>query len=181
MNPDSGNSPRSPAEKLIRVGRLTGAHGLKGALRLRPEGGDLETLQALTHVFLEKNDVRGEYRIVSLGPLGRGTLKLVLENVTDCDRADELKGALVMADESELPAPDEDEFYHYQAIGCEVVLLDGRVIGTVDEILSTAANDVFVVHGDGREVLVPVIDDVVKAMDFDARRITIDPVPGLLD
>ena len=62
-----------------------------------------------------------------------------------------------------------------------VALLDGRIIGKVDEILSTAANDIFVVHGEGKEVLVPVIDAVVKAMAFDARRITIDPVPGLLD
>lgn len=183
MQFDSGNPPKSPAEKLIPIGRLIGAHGLKGALRLRLEGDDLEILRSLGRVFvnLSGGGAPREYRVLAITSLGRNSIRLQLEGVVTCEQAEALKGNLVMAAESDLPPPAENEFYYYRAIGCDVVLTDGRVIGKVEEIFSTGANDVLVVRGEGREVLVPVIADVVKAVDLDAGRITIEAVPGLLD
>ena len=64
-------------------------------------------------------------------------------------------------------------------IGCEVFLTDGSRIGIIEEIIATGANDVFVVRGEGKEVLVPVIEDVVKEIDVAARRVVIEAVPGL--
>ncbi len=182
MQFDSGNPPKSPAEKLIPIGRLTGTHGLKGALRLRTEGDDLETLRSLERVFVQLNDAPAkECRVLAITSLGRNTMRLLLEGIGALEQAEALKGATVMAAESDLPAPAENEFYYYQAIGCDVMLTDGRVIGKVEEIFSTGANDVLVVRGEGKEVLVPVIADIVKMVDLDARRVTIEAVPGLLD
>jgi 16S rRNA processing protein RimM len=178
---DSGNPPKSPAEKLIPIGRLTGAHGLKGALRLRLEGEDLEILRSLGRVFVNPGGAPREYRVLAIASLGRKSIRLQLEGVVTCEQAEALKGELVMAAESDLPPAAENEFYYYRAIGCDVALTDGCIIGKVEEIFSTGANDVLVVRGEGREVLVPVIADVVKAVDLDAGRITIEAVPGLLD
>ena len=122
-----------------------------------------------------------EYRISDLAPLGRGTIRLMLEGITDANLAELLRGKNVFADEADLPAPAENEFYFRDVIGCEVVLLDGRRIGIVEDIIATGANDVFVVRGDGKEVLVPAIEDVVKEIDVEGKRVLIDAVPGLLD
>jgi len=92
-----------------------------------------------------------------------------------------LKGAVVMLALADLPPARPGEFYYYEAIGCEAFLTDGTRLGTIEEVFATGANDVWVVRDGQREVLVPVIDDVVKAMDLAARRVTIEPVPGLLD
>jgi 16S rRNA processing protein RimM len=81
----------------------------------------------------------------------------------------------------DLPPAKPGEFYYYEAIGCSVFLLDGRSIGKIEEVFSNGAHDVWVVRDGEREVLVPVIENVVKAMDLAARRVTIEPVPGLLD
>jgi 16S rRNA processing protein RimM len=81
----------------------------------------------------------------------------------------------------DMPAPESGEFYYYEAIGCEVFLTDGSRLGAIEEIFSNGAHDVWVVRDAEREVLVPVIEDVVKMMDLPARRVTIDPIPGLLD
>ena len=75
----------------------------------------------------------------------------------------------------------DGEFYYFQLAGAEVMLTDGRRLGTIEDIMSTGAHDVWVVRDGEREVLVPVISDVVKAMDLAARRVTIEAVPGLLD
>ncbi len=105
----------------------------------------------------------------------------MLEGITDPNLAEPLKGKNVFADERDLPPPSPDEFYFRDVIGCEVFLTDGRRIGAVEEIIATGANDVFVVRDEGKEVLVPVIADVVKQIDVAARRVVIEAVPGLLD
>ena len=80
--------------------------------------------------------------------------------------------------ENDLPPPAENEFYYRDVIGCEVFLTDGVRIGVVEEIIATGANDVFVVRGDGKEVLVPVIEDVVKAIDSRASASSSRRFPG---
>jgi 16S rRNA processing protein RimM len=122
-----------------------------------------------------------EYRIVGITQLGHGTVRLMLEGITDANMAEPLKGKHVFADARELPPPAENEFYYRDVIGSEVFLTDGRRIGIVEEILATGANDVFVVRDEDKEVLVPVIEHVVKQIDVAARRVIIEAVPGLLD
>ncbi len=179
--------PATPAS-LIRIGRLTGVHGLRGGLRFRPDYPESESIESVERIFLSDSEAdtasateAQEYRISDLAPLGRGTIRLMLEGITDANLAELLRGKNVFADEADLPAPAENEFYFRDVIGCEVVLLDGRRIGIVEDIIATGANDVFVVRGDGKEVLVPAIEDVVKEIDVEGKRVLIDAVPGLLD
>jgi 16S rRNA processing protein RimM len=166
---------------MLRVGRITGAHGLKGALRLRPDNPDSDTLEQVARVFLESAGQAREFRLTAMTRLNATTRRITLEGVADVNAAEALKGAVVMLAPEDVPAAKPGEFYYYEAIGCEVFLTDGSRIGTIEEIFSTGAHDIWVVRDSKREVLVPVIEDVVKAMDFAARRVTIEPIPGLLD
>ncbi len=166
---------------MLRVGRITGAHGLKGALRLRPDNPDSDTLEQVARVFLESAGQAREFRLTGLTRLNATTRRITLEGVADVNAAEALKGAVVMLAAEDVPAAKPGEFYYYEAIGCEVFLTDGSRLGTIEEIFSTGAHDIWVVRDSEREVLVPVIEDVVKAMDFAARRVTIEPIPGLLD
>ncbi len=122
-----------------------------------------------------------EFRIVAVSTLGHGTVRLMLEGVTEPDRAEALKGKTVLADLRDLPPPKQHQFYYYKTIGCEVLSTDGHRIGIIAEVFSTGANDVFVVRVEDHEVLVPVIADIVKDIDILARRVTIETVPGLFD
>ncbi len=166
---------------MLRVGRITGAHGLKGALRLRPDNPDSETLGQVARVFLERAGEVREFRLTAMARLNATTRRITLAGVTDVNAAESLKGAVVMIATEDVPAPKPGEFYYYEAIGCEVFLTDGSRLGTIEEIFSNGAQDIWVVRDSEREVLVPVIEDVVKAMDLAARRVTIEPIPGLLD
>jgi len=166
---------------MLRVGRITGAHGLKGALRLRPDNPDSETLEQVARVFLESAGEAREFRLTEMTRLNATTRRITLEGVADVNTAESLKGAVVMLATEDVPAAKPGEFYYYEAIGCEVFLTDGSRLGTIEEIFSNGAQDIWVVRNSEREVLVPVIEDVVKAMDFAGRRVTIEPIPGLLD
>ena len=170
-----------PKPAMLRVGRITGAHGLKGALRFRPDNPESNTVEQIAHVFLENAGHSREFRITSVTRLNPTTQRITLEGVADPNVAEALKGAVVMVAAENMPAPKSGEFYYYEAIGCEVFLTDGSRLGAIEEIFSNGAHDIWVVRDGEREVLVPVIEDVVKSMDLAGRRVTIEAVPGLLD
>lgn len=167
--------------KLIRIGRVAGAHGLDGSLRVRPDNPASDALSHASRVILELDNLRRDYRIRSSTRAGAGMIRLALEGIANTDAADAQRGAIVMIAADDLPPRGPREFYYFEAVGCEVVLTDGRPLGIVAEVMATGANEVLVVRSDAKETLVPVIEDVVKSMDLKARRIVVEPVPGLLE
>ncbi len=171
--------PAAPAR--LRIGRITGAHGLHGALRLKPDNPQTDIFPALRRVWLERDGGAREYRLIGAARLGAGTLRIVLDGIGDAAAADSLKGAAVAVAVADLPAAGPREFYYFQTVGCDVFTSAGERIGTVAEVFSNGAHEIFTVRDGKREVLLPVIDDIVRDIDIAARRITIEPVPGLLD
>jgi 16S rRNA processing protein RimM len=170
-----------PTAALVRIGVLTGAHGLKGALRLRPDNADVTALRSLARIHIQAAGSTREYRVRCVSSLGRDHLRVVLEGIDGIEAAQALKGAVLLAAASDLPALKPGEFYYFQVIGMEVRLGDGKLIGRIEEVFFTGSNDVWVVRGEDGEALIPVIEDVVKRIDFDARCATIEAIPGLLD
>jgi 16S rRNA processing protein RimM len=166
---------------MLRVGRIGGAHGLRGALRFRPDYPESDILAKVSRVWLERDGRAREFRLTGVTRLAAGSLRITVEGIGDADAADALKGATLAVAVADLPAAGPREFYYFQALGCDVITAAGHRIGTVAEIFSNGAQDILVVRDGGREVLVPVIEDVVRAIDVAARRITIEPVPGLLE
>jgi 16S rRNA processing protein RimM len=175
MNSGSG------ACELIRLGRIAGAHGLRGAVRLRLDNPASDALAHLSRITIELGGERREYRIAGVTRAGAGAMRVTLEGVADVDAAQALRGGVAMAAAEDMPALGPREFYYRDLIGCEVLTTDGRVLGAIAEVFSAGASDVLVVRDGKRELLVPAIEDVVKSMDLKERRVVIEPVPGLLD
>ena len=169
------------ADGLLRIGYVAGSHGLHGALRVRTDDPASTTLLTLKRLFVETAAGRREFKVLEASALSAGNHRLMLEGIGDADAAEALRGGAVMVAAADLPPLGDGEFYYFQLAGAEVMLTDGRRLGTIEDIMSTGAHDVWVVRDGEREVLVPVISDVVKAMDLAARRVTIEAVPGLLD
>jgi 16S rRNA processing protein RimM len=122
-----------------------------------------------------------EFKLIRAERVNAAAIRLTLEGLDDPDAAEALRGASVSVLISDLPPKAPGEFYYYEAIGCTVATTDGRLIGVIEEVIATGANDVWVVRDGATEVLVPVIENVVKSMDLGARRMVVEAVPGLLD
>jgi 16S rRNA processing protein RimM len=171
----------SPPGELIRLGRIAGAHGLRGAVRLRLDNPASGALTQLSRITIEQGGQRREYRILDTARAGAGAMRVTLQGVADADAAQALRGAIAMAPAGDLPALGPREFYYRDLIGCEVLTTGGRLLGTIAEVFSAGASEVLVVRDGERELLVPAIEDVIKSMDLKERRVVIEPVPGLLD
>ena len=175
-------NPSEPSSRdLLRIGRIVGIHGLRGALRCRPDNPESESFPTLERITIQTRAQCCEYQLLTAAPAGRGMLKIELAGIADANAAEALKGGIVMVSRASLPPIKPSEFYYFQAIGCEVLLTDHTRLGTIAEVFSNGANDVLVVRGERREVLVPVIEDIVKSIDLDSRRVVIESVPGLIE
>jgi 16S rRNA processing protein RimM len=91
-----------------------------------------------------------------------------------------LRGQLLLIPEDEALPLAEGEYFLYQLVGLAVYTDEGEHLGSLVEVLETKANNVFVVRGSRGEVLLPDIDEVVLEIDFEAERMLVHLLPGLL-
>jgi len=171
----------STAAGAIAVGEIVAAHALRGLVRVRPYQPPAPSLAPGRHILLEQDGARRPVTVVSVAPHGRARLLVALRDVNDRDAAETLVGARLLVRAEDLPAPAADEFYYHEVEGFRVETMDGTPLGTVHETFSTGLNDVLVVRNADREHLIPVIADVIRTIDRTARRIVIEPMPGLLE
>jgi 16S rRNA processing protein RimM len=179
--PAPGGGRDESAPSLVAVGEIVAAHALNGVLRFRPYQPPAPSLVAGATVYLEDRTGRRPARVVAAAPHGRGAMLLTLEGVADRNGAEALVRARVLVPADALAPAAEDEFYWHEIVGFRVDTTDGRALGEIVEVFNTGLNDVWTVHDGAREYLIPVIADVVRTIDRDARRAVIEPMPGLLE
>ena len=166
------------------VGRVVKAHGVTGELVVDVRTDDPETRFAPGTSLRARPKGGTERRLVvdSARPHG-GRLLVRVDGVADRDSADALRGALFLVDSAELPPiEDPDEFYDHQLEGLRVRTTAGADVGTVAEVLHTAAGELLSVKDEaGAEVLVPFVSAIVTSVSRADGVIEIDPPDGLLD
>jgi 16S rRNA processing protein RimM len=166
---------------LIELGLIVNRHGVRGELRVMPHNPDSELLTTLGSIVLVHPDGATSPHRIAGARRHKQFVLLRLAGVESVDAADALRGSKVAAPRPALPPAGADAAYHVDLIGCTVRTTDGTMLGTVDELIVTGSNDVCVVHGTGREYLIPLVADVIAELDTQARTITVRPLPGLLD
>ncbi len=189
MEPTAGSTSsteteRESAERVV-LGRVVGAHGMGGQLRVRYFGGAPDNLIRLEAALLADTEdaANAELFEVTRAAAGRREeVRMTLAGVADRESAERLRGKLVIVEASQLEALPEGEYYSYQLVGCRVESADGLPIGTVREVWPTGAVDVLVVEGEqGAQQLIPAAQSQLREVDIEARRIVIEILPGLLD
>jgi len=112
--------------------------------------------------------------------LHKGAAILKLGGCHDRAAAEKLRGQLVQIPIEEAMPLEQDEYYVHQILGLAVWTMEGEYLGTVDEIISLEPNDVYVVRGQGREILIPAIEDVVLEINLKQGRLVVKLMEGLI-
>lgn len=162
----------------ICVGAIGGAYGVRGELRVKsfcavPE--DLESYSPLT-----SEDGSRTFHLALVRPVKNGFVARIVE-VTSKEEADALKGLQLFADRDQLPSLPDDEYYHTDLMGLEVLDTGGTLLGTVKQVLDHGAGDLLEVQrlGSSETVLLPFTLAAVPTVDLAAKRIIADPPDGL--
>lgn len=167
------------------VGRVVKAHGVTGELVVEvrtDEPARRFAVGATLRGRAPKSAAERTYTVESIRPHS-GRLLVRLAGVGDRDGADALRGTVFVIDSEELPPIDNpDEFYDHQLEGLVVRTADGHDVGTVTEVLHTAAGELLAVRrDDGGEALIPFVAAIVTSVSLADKLIQIDPPDGLLE
>ena len=168
------------------AGRVVKPHGITGELVVDVRTDDpYERFAGGNRLQLKPSRGQGPVREVTVeSSRPHGTRLLVrLAGVSDREGAEALRGHLFVVDSGDLPALDDpDEFYDHELEGLAVRTVGGDEVGTVHEVLHTAAGELLSVRNPaGREILVPFVSAIVTSVSRDAGVVEIDPPEGLLD
>lgn len=168
--------------KYFNVGKIVNTQGIKGEIRVISSTD-----------FPEERFRKGNILYIEVAPNDLFEVKVAshrlhknfhlltfvgLDNINDVEK---YKGKMLRINEEQLSELDEGEFYYHEIIDCEVFTEDGEKIGTIKEILSPGANDVWVVKRPGeKDLLLPYIEEVVKEIDVENKKVIVHLMEGLL-
>ena len=161
---------------MIVLGRLVAPYGVKGWLHLHPFGDDPDAWGRMADWWLSRDSEGNDWHVVhpeAVRQHGDGWV-VKLMGMEDRAAAENLTGMYIAAPRESLPATGSEEYYWADLIGLEVINQQGEVLGKVESLLETGANDVFVVREGKVQRLLPFIDAVVLKIDRAAGRMDVD-------
>jgi 16S rRNA processing protein RimM len=157
---------------LIQLGFVGAPFGVRGWIKLRSHTDPPERLLEHRSLVLGRGSAWQSYRIEASGRSG-GALTVKLAGIEDRDQAQALRGAQVCVPRSELPQRDDRDFYRADLIGCEVVNLEGVMLGKVQHFIETPAQVLMVVRGT-QEFWIPAVPQHLRRVDLPERRLVVD-------
>ncbi len=168
-------------EDFFRIGVITKPHGLKGEVKVFPTTDDAKRFKKLKKCIIrtKKGDIEVEKKsckffknLVILSFVGYDDINEV-EAFRNCD--------IYVSREDAVPL-EEGEYYISDVIGSDVYEDNDNHLGTITDVLQTGANDVFIVAMEnGKELLVPVINDCVIEIDTENKKVIVKLMKGMLD
>ncbi|MGB5557631.1 MAG: ribosome maturation factor RimM [Paracoccaceae bacterium] len=164
----------------ICVGAIAGSFGVKGEVRLKSFCADPEAIVDYAPLYTE--DGARSFMPTITQAIKNGFVARI-PGVTSKEQADGLRGVSLFADRDKLPGLPDDEFYHADLIGLDVIDTGGAVVGQVRAVLNHGAGDLLEVHGPGLKasVLLPFTRAVVPTVDLAAGRIVVDMPEGIAE
>ena len=169
----------SPSPKRVCVGVVAGAHGVRGAVRIK--SFTAEPKGVVQYGPVEDETGRRKFELSFVGT-AKGVVLATLPGIADRDQAEALRGMLLYLPREALPPPDEEEYYHADLIGLAVVLGDGTAVGTVHAVHDFGAGDCLeIARAEGPPLMAPFTRAVVPVVDLAGGRVVLDPPTGLLD
>lgn len=167
-------------EDCFQLGRITRLHGLRGEMQWLFDADDPAAYADLDRVFIEQKGELVPYFIESLN-IQPTRIIARLEGIATLEAATPLVGSGLWLPDEDLPELEDGQFYFHEVVGAQVHEAGKGLLGTVKEVVSTGYQDLLVVMVQGREVLIPIVDDIVGDYDATANRIDVTLPEGLLD
>ena len=177
-NAGNTGSPSVGEPVYLAVGLLRRPHGVHGDMLMEVYTDFPERLKIGTELFAGDGHVS---LIIARKRPHKDGLLLGFRGIDTPEDVGRYRNMVLYVPTADRPALPEGEYYYHQLLGLSVLSDDGKILGVLDSILETGANDVFVVKSpNGDEILLPVIPDVLQNIDLEKKIILVHVLPGLL-
>jgi 16S rRNA processing protein RimM len=166
--------------KLVEVGTVARAHGVRGELRIRLHWAGSDALDAVKQVWLSRRGLSPEpWAIASMRRVPKAAL-VRLVGIEDRDEAERLKGATVSIPREALPPLEPGEYYLCDLVGCEVVGPQGRVGRVVEVRVHPSVDAVVVERDEGPAVEQPLSPPWLEEVDVEKKVIVLSSLEGFI-
>jgi len=166
----------------LTLGRIRKPHGLKGEFRVECYADSPFVFESLSRIYLKRDRFKPEKFLLQSVRHSEGETLLCLLGIGSRQKAKAYANADIWVRKRDLPSPEPDEVYLRDLTGFDVYLPDGTRLGTLERAEEVSGQELWRIRtSDGREVLFPARDNLVPALDIQAKEAVIDPPPGLLE
>lgn len=164
----------------MRIGKIIKPHGVRGEIKVFPTTDDVKRYKKGIQVILKTKTQQKEL-LVEQVKFFKNLVIVKLESIDSMDQAEELRDGELYVTRDHAIELNEGEYFICDVIDSEVVNENDEVIGTLVDVMSTKANDIYVIKTtEGRELLLPVIEECVLNVDIEHQRVKVHVLPGLL-
>ena len=167
----------------LKVGKIVNTHSLKGEVKvISSTDFEEERFKKGSKLLITRGNQLIREVVVQSYRNHKNFLLVKFEGIDSVEEAEKLKNLQIKIDSDEVGELEENEFYFHQIIGCEVFDENDKNLGEIIDILTPGANDVWVIKGEnGKEILIPYIENVVKKIDITSKKVNIEVMEGLID
>lgn len=166
---------------LLEVGKIVNTHGLRGEVKVVPWTDYPEVFEDIESVYIKK---KSDYERLDLAGIKYQKNNLIIRfvQIKDINEAEKYKNQVLYAEREALGELPEGVYYIADLIGLDVIKEDGERVGVIADVFNTGSSDIYEVKRDGKKnLLLPVIDEVVLNVDMENRRVTVRMMEGLED
>ena len=167
-------------EEYLEIGQIVNTNGLKGTLKVKPLTDDITRFEELETIYIEKAKELIEFKIQEV-KYSKNMVLLKLEGIESIDEAEKYKNFYIKINRKDAVELEEDSYFIVDIIGCEVYTDNEELLGKVIDVFQTGSNDVYTVkNSEGKEILLPAIEEVVKDINIDNKKIIVHLLDGLI-
>ena len=168
-------------EKLLRVGVITSTHGVRGEVKVFPTTDDPQRFKKLKKVILDDGKKQLDLEIASV-KFFKNMVILKFKEFDNINDVEKFKQADLLVTRENAVKLKKNEYFIADLIGITVTSDEGEDLGTIQDVLQTGANDVYIFTKEGApELLVPKIPDCIKEVNLEEGTVLVHLLPGLRD
>lgn len=160
-------------KKFLEAGEIVGTHGIHGEVKILPWADSPDFLLSFDTYY-----IKGTPRRVLSARVHKTCVLAKLEGVETPEQASLLRRQVICIDREVISLP-EGSVYIADLIDCRVLDEDGQELGTIHDVLSLPANDVYVVRGAKRQYMIPVVREFVREINVAEGYVRVHVIEGM--
>ena len=164
----------------LEIGQIVNTFGIKGMVKVKPFTDDIRRFDELKKVYVEKNSNQTEYEIEEV-KYHKDMVLIKFKGIDKVEQAEMLRNSYLTVSRDSVEKLEEGRYYIVDLLGLEVYTDEQILLGTLEDIFNTGSNDIYVVKDKkGKQILLPAIQDVIKQIDIENKKIIVHLLPGLV-
>ena len=165
----------------MKFGQIVNTFGIKGMVKVKPfTENTKKRFDNLKKVYIKNKNEKKEYEIEEV-KYHKEMVLIKFKGIDKVEQAEMLRNSYLTVSRDSVEKLEEGRYYIVDLLGLEVYTDEQILLGTLEDIFNTGSNDIYVVKDkQGKQILLPSIQDVVKKIDIENKKIIVHLLPGLI-